>query len=141
MKECSKCGENKPLEEFSWRNKSKGQKNTWCRLCMKAYDSNRQKSKVYINRKYELVKIRQDAARLYIWEILCTSKCVDCGNNNPIVLQFDHRNPTDKHYNVSEMLDCSISKIQKEIDKCDIRCANCHVIRTANQFGFWKALQ
>ena len=28
--------------------------------------------------------------------------------------------------------------ILEEIKKCEVRCANCHRIKTANQFGFEK---
>jgi hypothetical protein len=31
----------------------------------------------------------------------------------------------------------SIARIKEEIEKCDVRCANCHTRRTAHQFGWW----
>jgi hypothetical protein len=141
MKECTKCKLDKSLDDFAWKNKSKGVKNTWCRVCIKKYDRLRQESKAYLDRKYSLAKARQTIAKYYILNILEKSCCTDCGNENPVVLQFDHRNPDNKSYNVSQMLDFSTETIQKEIDKCDIRCANCHAIRTAKQFGYWKTLQ
>jgi hypothetical protein len=63
-------------------------------------------------------------------EIKEKSGCVDCGINNPIVLDFDHLH--DKKYNVSRMIHDGFSwaAIKKEISKCEVVCANCHRIRT-----------
>lgn len=68
--------------------------------------------------KRKLVKIKQ------------TSGCVDCAENNHIVLDFDHIK--DKKYNISRMVHDGFSwkAILKEIQKCEVVCANCHRIRT-----------
>lgn len=68
-----------------------------------------------------------------------TAGCADCGNKNPIVLDFDHLG--NKKYNVSRMVHDGMSwkAIKKEIEKCEVVCANCHRIRTHNRFlGFIK---
>ena len=64
--------------------------------------------------------------------------CVDCGNTNPIVLEFDHVRGW-KRYDVSVMLNGGFAwtRILEEVAKCEIRCANCHRIRTAAQLK-WK---
>ena len=66
-------------------------------------------------------------------EIKEASGCVDCGECNPIVLDFDHLK--DKKYNVSRMIHDGFSwkAIKKEIEKCQVVCANCHRIRTHNR--------
>lgn len=66
-------------------------------------------------------------------EIKQTSGCVDCGETNHIVLDFDHIK--DKKYNVSRMIHDGFSwkAIMKEIEKCEVVCANCHRIRTYNR--------
>jgi hypothetical protein len=63
-------------------------------------------------------------------EIKQASGCVDCGENNHIVLDFDHLR--DKKYNISRMIHDGFSwkAILKEIKKCEVVCANCHRIRT-----------
>lgn len=63
-------------------------------------------------------------------EIKQASGCVDCGESNHIVLDFDHLR--DKKYNVSRMIHDGFSwkAILKEIQKCEVVCANCHRIRT-----------
>ncbi len=58
---------------------------------------------------------------------------MDCGNRYPYyVYDFDHRDPTTKKACVARMI-CQgygIDAIKKEIEKCDIVCANCHRERT-----------
>jgi hypothetical protein len=58
-----------------------------------------------------------------------TIGCIDCGQNNPIVLDFDHQR--DKRLRVSTMRASgwTLLTIVKEIEKCELRCANCHRIR------------
>lgn len=54
--------------------------------------------------------------------------CVDCGEADIAVLQFDHVRGV-KRRNVSAMVcnGCTIELITTEIEKCDVRCANCHL--------------
>jgi hypothetical protein len=57
-------------------------------------------------------------------------ECKRCGFSHPAALDFHHRNPEEKLYEVSVMPFRSISKkkILEEMDKCDVYCANCHRI-------------
>jgi hypothetical protein len=70
-------------------------------------------------------------AKQHVADYLATRLCVDCGESNPIVLDFDHRNPTEKYRSISQIIAhaLGIKVLIKEIEKCDIRCANCHRIR------------
>lgn len=64
----------------------------------------------------------------FIWQYLCKHPCIDCGEKDPIVLDFDHVRGK-KKWNVSRMGSTwtySLQKIAEEIAKCDVRCANCH---------------
>lgn len=72
---------------------------------------------------------------------LLQNPCVDCGETDWLVLQFDHRDPTTKTAPVSRLVYLnSWPKIKEEIDKCDVRCANCHSRRTAEQMDFYSYL-
>jgi len=68
--------------------------------------------------------------------------CVDCGTDDRRVFHFDHLDPSTKTANVSELVyqSVSIAKIETEVNKCVIRCANCHIIRTGEQFGWRNSL-
>ena len=56
--------------------------------------------------------------------------CKDCGEVfPPVCMDFDHVRGAKKG-NVSQMVMRKLSKLEAEIAKCDIVCANCHRIRT-----------
>jgi hypothetical protein len=80
------------------------------------------------------MRIKRKLLRSFIDAQLATKQCVDCGINDPIVLQFDHVRGT-KVNDVSRLVRASASEqaILEEIAKCEIRCANCHQRRTTLQ--------
>ncbi len=71
---------------------------------------------------------------------LHTHPCIDCGESDPVVLEFDHRENTKKISAVAEMIghNCGWEKIKTEIEKCDVRCANCHRRRTASERNYMR---
>ena len=61
--------------------------------------------------------------------------CIDCGYAaHAAALQFDHIE-NNKKANVSDLIRCDYgwNTIKQEIDKCVIRCANCHAVITAQR--------
>lgn len=73
---------------------------------------------------------RQQRSLLYVWNYKLEHNCIKCGENHPAALVFHHKNPKEKHKEVPVMArkGMSIDSIQKEIDKCDVLCHNCHNI-------------
>jgi hypothetical protein len=57
---------------------------------------------------------------------LALHPCVDCGERDPVVLEFDHVRG-EKRYSISHMISSSMAwtTILEELKKCDVRCANC----------------
>lgn len=76
--------------------------------------------------------------RKVIQDHLLTHPCVDCGESDPVVLDFDHRNPEEKEFSIGHATRrlVSISRLKREMEKCDVRCANCHRRRTHRE-GHW----
>jgi len=60
--------------------------------------------------------------------------CVDCGfNAHPDALHFDHREGVEKKFGLATCGSRLWSTILVELAKCEVRCANCHAIRTAQR--------
>ncbi len=80
-----------------------------------------------IARSKERNKAQRIRNRAFIARVKSFLSCVDCGESDPRVLDFDHVRGVKKN-NVSDMASgaYSISRIKKEIRKCEVRCANCH---------------
>lgn len=96
------------------------------------YNANR---KSYI-RRAGINNVANRAKRLAFLEAyLLEHPCVDCGEADVRVLDFDHRPGVKKLRNVTGLARsiCSTAIISIEIDKCDVRCANCHRRRTAER--------
>jgi hypothetical protein len=137
---CGRCGEHKPAAEFAWRRRRLGQRDTYCRPCRAEYKrehylANRER---YIaenaRRKRALVEKRMR----FLIEFFREHPCTDCGESDPIVLEFDHLG--DKVFNVSAGLRThKWDTVLREIDKCEVVCANCHRRRTARRGGSVRA--
>ena len=139
---CTKCKNEKKLDSF---NKNKTKKDGYCNVCRSCSNA---VSKLYyetnIDKHKGSVKIRNRKVRLEnrerYFKILSQSSCIDCGNDNPLVLEYDHKDGVIKNKGVGELVGNGTcwETIEKEIDKCDLRCANCHRIRTAKQQNWYK---
>ena len=135
---CQKCHEVLPAAAFAWRSKEHGIRQPWCRSCHNAHkrstyglDPSREIARTTARRRRLLA---ENAPRLH--DHLADHPCVDCGESDPVVLEFDHLR--DKRCDVTQMLWSGFlwSQIELEIMKCEVRCANCHRRRTARQRGF-----
>lgn len=136
---CAKCKKEKSISDFSFKNKEKGFLQSRCKECKKDESHNHyDKNKKYYKNKAALKSKSVRGRNLqYVIDYLKEHPCVDCGEKDPIVLEFDHIK--DKYMNISKMIDShSLSLIKLEIEKCDVRCANCHRIKTAKQLNWYK---
>lgn len=137
-KRCTKCGTEKSLSEF--RKKDLLRLSSHCNDCQRAYlrDHYRRNKEHYIQKaKKRSTEVGQEN-RGKIIEYLSTHPCVDCGESDPRVLEFDHVNGK-KQKDIAVMIyDYPWYKVEAEIAKCEIRCANCHRRRTHQSQGWWK---
>jgi hypothetical protein len=141
-KACTKCNTIKDTSLFNYRNKSKGTRQAHCRECTKIYlkDHYTQNSAYYKKKAKIYTKIYMEKARKLLFEIKLGNPCEICGEQDPIVLEFDHLDPKTKNHNVAEMvkLGYSCTSILKEVQKCRILCANCHRRVTAREFSYFS---
>ena len=86
-----------------------------------------------------LSKKAKDRARAYINDYLKANPCVDCGETDIIVLEFDHVGEEGtKKFNISDAtrLGYGMPKSKAEMAKCEVRCANCHRKKTYERGGW-----
>jgi hypothetical protein len=126
---CKTCGQIKPLSCFEKH--SYGHRHT-CSECRNTYMNNHYHNNDYVkdnNRKSFNKMVSEN--KICFQEYMKDKKCVDCGISDQRVLDFDHING-DKKHNISKMVNGSFLwiTILAEIAKCEIRCANCHRIKT-----------
>jgi hypothetical protein len=140
---CSKCKLDKPDDHFSWKVRGK-RRSSVCKVCHSRYS--REHYLKNRDRYIEMTKDRNlkyiDMVRNKIWQYLLSNPCADCGESDPLVLEFDHRSGEEKRFSISEAVSQKYSwgSIQSEIEKCDVRCANCHRRKTAVDGKWWKLL-
>lgn len=132
--------EEKPFDEFAWRRKAQGQRDSYCRPCRPAYKQEHHAA--HKARYVEQAAARRRALVLERTEFLVAflrdHPCVDCGEGDPIVLEFDHLG--EKEFSIAKGLrDRNWQTVLDEMAKCDVVWANCHRRRTAQRGGFVRA--
>jgi len=152
VKRCSRCKKYK----FKWKyNKNRRKKDGLqhqCRPCQHEYHNN----KWYPKNKDKRVKSvkdykwrkREENYRRVVKEYFING-CVDCGEKNVRVLEFDHVRGKKRKVGkkglegVSYMIRHGYKwkTIKEEIDKCEVRCRNCHKERTWKENNYWKGFE
>lgn len=129
MKKCDHCKQYKEDESFAWRWKTLGIRQKTCRDCRKYFNKNWYEGDAR-QRHLKNVKERKHAARKvareYVWNYLSTHPCSQCGETDPVVLEFHHNGGKERAVGVMAAGGYPVAKIQAEIDKCTVLCANCH---------------
>ena len=139
LKRCGRCGKKRDTKHF---NKKCGDRlQSMCRDCQhKKFKKYYQENKAHhcssvSQRKKELNAENQ----LRLLGYLRDHPCCDCGEKDPVVLEFDHVAGKKKDC-VTRMLTQGYSweALEKEIGKCLVRCANCHKRRHVLENGSYR---
>lgn len=73
-------------------------------------------------------------------EYLRGHPCVDCGEDDVLVLEFDHvRGVKDRGLFLMARDGANEEALRAEILKCAVRCVNCHMRKTAKHSGSWRS--
>jgi hypothetical protein len=123
-----------------WRAQRRRERLVYCRPCRSAYHREHYQANEerYITLAGQRKKALVEERTLYVAAFLREHPCVDCGEDDPIVLEFDHRR--DKKFSISAGLQGRRwQDVLDEIAKCEVVCANCHRSRTATRGGFARA--
>lgn len=71
---------------------------------------------------------RRNKKKEQLRDIKSRKGCKDCGIKDWRVLDFDHLG--NKAFGIADRPDLSWKVILAEVEKCEVRCANCHRIKT-----------
>ena len=134
VRTCSRCGYDLPVESF---NRHRDGLQWWCRSCFAAYF--RERGDTHRRQSHAAKLARQRVLRAAILEHLLCHPCVDCGETDPVVLEFDH--VADKSASISVLLSSTATRkaVDAEIARCEVVCTNCHRRRTAARAGWRRA--
>ena len=133
FRRCVMCGLWKAASEF--HNSRTGQF-SYCRECRRAYDR-----RYYQERGKATRRVRQRArmleARAWMAALKEGVPCADCGQVFPVwVMHWDHLPGYEKVGSISEMVASRSRTITiAELQKCELVCSNCHVLRTISRSG------
>src|SRR5579859_1032409 len=92
MKTCGHCRHAKPIEEFSFRSQARRTRQSVCAVSFGEYRRQhyRDNKAAYIKRNNRNIRIRAKVLIRWLYEFLAEHPCVDCGEADPVVLEFDH---------------------------------------------------
>lgn len=110
-KVCTKCKQELQIDDFNWRNKSKGTRRSECKYCHTKY-------------MRELYEQKQE----FVSDLKAQIKCQKCGESKSYMLDFHHLDPDAKENTIARMISniYRTDKVLNEIKKCIVFCANCH---------------
>ena len=128
---CSKCKKRRRLSSFTSR--PNGKRYYHCKSCQREYT----KAHYQANKSYYAAKARKNDNRLLdtLKDFLRQAKdvpCLDCQQRFPhYVMQFDHVRGK-KEFGLGDIHrhKPSLERVEAEVAKCEVVCANCHAIRT-----------
>ena len=136
---CSRCEQALSVSAFSKNRRHRDGLQTYCKLCKSQVDRDWYERRGHTQRARNQGYIARNAQ--HVWDYLLAHPCVDCGETDPVVLEFDHVRG-EKVHALSTMVQrqFSIAKLDAEIAKCEVRCANCHKRKTAQERGWYATI-
>ena len=109
---CSWCLRRLPRSDFYARPDRPSKLQAYCKPCLLPAQKRR-----WNRRKVQVVR-----------EL--GGRCADCGGTfHPACYDFHHRDPREKAFNWTKLRLLRWSAVRRELDKCDLLCANCHRLR------------
>jgi len=89
-------------------------------------DGVRRAMKRWHNGGREVQQRRENARRVFLQDYKTQRGCEVCGEVHPAVLDFHHRDPSQKEFSLANMVGRTWESMLAEVDKCSVLCANCH---------------
>lgn len=140
VKRCYHCKQEKPLSEFPKNRTRPDGHGSMCKNCKKSYNVTyyvETKDRHNPARAERRQRVRNEARR-HVFEYLSTHPCVDCGETDIVVLDFDHQGDKTEEINAMIAAGKPWTAILAEIEECEVVCSNDHRRRTARAFGWYR---
>jgi hypothetical protein len=142
-KRCPTCSTMKNVDCFNRDKARLDGLQSQCKECKRIvqqnwYANNKARHVANVSRRRRAAEV--DIIKRLI-KYLLQHPCVDCGETDPVLLEFDHVRGK-KVNSVCNLIRQGFcwDKINSEIQKCEVRCCKCHRLKTAKQFGYRKML-
>lgn len=107
---CTMCHQEKPLDEFPKQGVTATGKQRYRGNCKVCHNNN-------MKERYHTAKQFTETFK---------DQCVKCGETRAYVLDFHHRDASQKDFTIGKMKRTAEETLRKEIEKCVCLCANCH---------------
>lgn len=124
-KVCTTCHEEKNLADFRKDKTRKDGHQSYCTICART----RHQSDYVIKYK-DKIAVRGKARHAHNAALLLEYKqahpCVNCGEDDPVCLDFHHLDPSEKDFGIGQEIRRNWDNILTEINKCVVLCSNCH---------------
>ncbi len=122
-KRCRTCNKSKPLGSFQRRAEAADGRAYVCKECKNAHR-----------------KVACDAMRKKVGDLKVATGCAKCGYDaHPAALHFNHLDPSTKKFNIGASMGIRWDRIEEEIAKCEVLCANCHAIETQEKWHTYRS--
>ncbi len=130
---CCRCLRVLPIGSF---NRDGAGWQSWCRDCFREYF--RARGETHRTQVKAARARRRQRARAFIDEYRRSRCCADCGERDPLVLEFDHLK--EKRGNIADLIQqgSSVRRLVHELHRCEVVCVNCHRLRTAARGRSWR---
>jgi hypothetical protein len=143
LKYCKSCEQELKVDQFYKQKSNKTGYQQYCKQCsvkaaLKYQKDNKERVNKRIQKTNHIIRDRNfNFVKRYLQMF---GKCIDCNHKDIRVLEFDHVRGN-KIKGVKDMCGntSSIKSIKDEIRKCEVRCCNCHRIKTGIDLG-WKRI-
>lgn len=134
LRRCGRCGDDLPTANF---NRHPTGYQWWCRDCYRSYF--RSRGAVHREQSRRARSRRRREVRAFLDNYLLSHPCVECGEADSVVLEFDHVGEKRGHVGVLAGNGISISGAKRELMNCEVVCVNCHRVRTAKSRQWWRS--
>jgi len=141
---CSRCRAVKPIGDFPLKDRARGTRRSYCWDCCRAYARSHyaRNRDTYLRKARRRNRLDRETCQQLAYDHLTSHPCIDCGETDMTVLDFDHRERSGKTDDIAALIRRGNPKLLvSEMAKCDVRCANDHRRKTAREFGYarWVA--